>query len=242
MKKLIKINIGTNYLKDKKMKKKILMVFSLTSFASSLMAQSAFEGFYGQVGLGYESNSASEAGSTYVSSGSTTRNSLNRIFSNSNGLSSAVGIGYTRAITPKLTLGIGAEYYPFASSSTGYTSSIAGVSSGTGSWNKENSYNIFLSPGVVVSKDGLAYAKVGYSRMQAKSGSTGAASDTSNHKGYSLGLGFKQIIQGGIYGFVEGNYFKYNDLFATSVNSSGTAYLNSGTSSYNLLIGVGYKF
>jgi outer membrane immunogenic protein len=61
-----------------------------------------------------------------------------------------------------------------------------------------------------------------------------------------LGLGYKQIIKGGWYGFAEGNYFIYTP---TTYNMSGIGPLGAYTATqkisfngYNLLAGVGYKF
>jgi len=228
------------HLNDGEEMKKLLVAAAVAGLVGTANAQSAFEGFYGQVGIGYESVSASEKGSTFRSTGGTT-SPLNRNFSNSNGFTGAVGLGYTASITNTYTLGIGAEYYPISSQNAGYTFTIPGVSSGTGQWSKENSYNIFLSPGIVVSKDSLAYAKIGYSGAQTKSNVTGSSSGTVNYTGYSLGLGYKQIINGGLYGFAEGNYFNYGDKTSTTVNN-GTSTTKTGLSSYNFLVGVGYRF
>ncbi|QWD89244.1 hypothetical protein GQ367_01850 [Polynucleobacter sp. MWH-CaK5] len=65
--------------------------------------------------------------------------------------------------------------------------------------------------------------------------------------GYILGLGYKQIITGGLYGFAEGNYMSYGKK---SFSSSATLpdgrplnlTLNPDANAYTLLVGVGYKF
>jgi outer membrane immunogenic protein len=219
--------------------KKLLVAAAVAGLVGTANAQSAFEGFYGQVGVGYESVSASDKGGTFTSGGTTS--SLNRNLSNASGFTGSIGLGYTAYLTKSYTLGIGAEYYPISSQNAGYTFTIPGVTSGTGQWSKENSYNIFLSPGVVVSKDSLAYAKIGYSGAQTKSNVTGSSSGTVNYTGYSLGLGYKQIINGGLYGFAEGNYFSYGDQSSTTV-TTGTSTTKTGLSSYNFLVGVGYRF
>jgi len=46
------------------MKNKLLVVIATTLIAGSAMAQSAFQGFYGQVGVGYENNRVSSTTST----------------------------------------------------------------------------------------------------------------------------------------------------------------------------------
>ena len=58
----------------------------------------------------------------------------------------------------------------------------------------------------MVGNDGVAYAKVGYTGMSANTGG-----DTTNYTGYSLGLGYKQIMSGGLYVFGEFNYASYGN-------------------------------
>lgn len=128
-------------------------------------------------------------------------------------------------------LGIGAEYSFLPTSQANLTDTDGGVTL-TEKYKNQNTYNIFLSPGIVISKDSLAYAKVGYTGTSYKNESEGI---TDNLQGYSLGLGYKQIIRGGLYGFAEGNYFSYNNkTTACGSKLSGN--------SMNLLVGVGYKF
>ena len=60
--------------------------------------------------------------------------------------------------------------------------------------------------------------------------------DTYNFSGYSLGLGYKQIIEGGLYGFAEANYASYGSK--TLIDTNG----NLKPTTMNFLVGVGYKF
>ena len=103
-----------------------------------------------------------------------------------------------------------------------------------------------MSPALAVDKDKLVYAKVGYTGASTQTTYAGSNNPTTNFTGYSLGLGYKQIIQGGLYGFVEGNYFSYgNQTSNLSGTISGTAYTTTATvnaNAYNLLAGIGYKF
>ncbi len=214
-----------------------LGAFCLPGFAFS---QSAFEGFYGQIGVGYESVEASEKGSTYTSTGGTT-SSLTRSFSDSKGFASSIALGYSMPLSDSFVLGVGAEYYPLNSQNSGYTYTIPSVTSGTGNWKKKNSYNIFLSPGFVINKDSLAYAKIGYTSADTQNNITGSSANAETRNGYSLGLGYKQFIDGNLYGFAEANYFDYGDKTSTTV-SNGTSTTKTGMTSYNFLIGVGYRF
>jgi hypothetical protein len=199
-----------------KMKIKLLVAAAATVVASSAMAQSAFEGAYGQIGIGYQSSKAkfNQAGNS---------------FDSTNGFASAVGLGYNFSVSKDFLLGIGADYsfVPTSEANSTYTNDDG--STGSEKYKNQNTYNIFITPGFVISKDSLAYAKVGYTGTTYK-----FPSSSQNLTGYSLGLGYKQIIQGGLYGFAEGNYFSYSNKDVGGGNLSGN--------SMNLLVGVGYKF
>lgn len=194
--------------------KKILLTALLSGFVGTASAQSAFEGFYGQVGIGYQSTKPSMSGPTFQAS---------------SGFGSTIGAGYTFSIDKTFMLGVGAEYSPIPSSSSTFT----GEGGATGSYKNQNTYNIFISPGVAIGKDALAYAKVGYTGTSLK-----FADGTNNLTGYSVGLGYKQIISGGLYGFAEGNYLGYSNK--TFTDAVGPYQLKAN--SMNLLVGVGYKF
>jgi outer membrane immunogenic protein len=147
-------------------------------------------------------------------------------------------------INKDFLLGVGAEYNPFNSQSGNYNYGV-GSAKVNGTYQSQNQYNIFLSPATPVGKDGLLYGKVGYTGASIKA-SDGGASNTQNYTGYSLGLGYKQIISGGLYGFGELNYLSYNNKTNSYSGSvGGTAYSYSMTSSanvFNAVLGVGYKF
>ena len=141
-------------------------------------------------------------------------------------------------------LAIGAEYYPINSHSDNYTSTDLGKTS-SGTYQKQNVYNIYLAPGMNVGTDGLAYLKVGYTGATFKS-TEGSASSNENLSGYSLGLGYKQFFSGNWYGFGEANYFSYGNSVDNQSAKSGTRTLTWSTTLnanvYNFLVGVGYKF
>lgn len=213
------------------MKIKLLVAAAATVVASSAMAQSAFEGAYGQIGIGYESVAPSfSGGQVDIGNGRTAGYGISS--SNGNGFTGNIGIGYTFLVAPTFTLAIGAEYSPIESSSTNATISIPSLRySENAGWKKKDSYNIFVSPGFVIDKDKLAYAKVGYS------GATISADGNTNFTGYSVGLGYKQIISTAWYGFAEVNYSSYGNQNLGG-GTTGTFNFNST----NALVGVGYKF
>ena len=206
----------------------LLAVAGVASLASmQANAQSAFEGAYGQVGIGYENVTPSFSGGTYLG------RSYSISGNNSNSFVGTATIGYSFALAPSFLLGVGAEYSPFAGSNANYTVNIAGVGSGTAQYNKKNSYNIFVSPGFSIDKDKLVYAKVGYTGANIQTSGGGSDSLT----GYSLGLGYKQIISGGLYGFGEVNYASYSNA-----NIGGGASGTYSANATNVLAGIGYKF
>jgi len=201
-------------------------------------AQSKFEGAYGQVGIGYENVTPSTSSSlSYGGVNVPTSISLN----NSNSFAGTATIGYTFAVNNDFLLGIGGEYSPIEGQTQNITYNVAGVSVPGGTYQKKNSYNFFVSPGLAVGTDGLAYAKVGFTGASFNTGG-----DTTNYTGYSLGLGYKQIITGGLYGFGEVNYMSYGNQTSTqSAVVAGHVLTSSITSSANvtnLLVGLGYKF
>ena len=207
-------------------------------------AQSKFEGAFGQIGIGYESVAPSFSNSNFTVVGVGTA-PINTSISNSNGFTGVVTVGYMAAVTKDFLLGIGAEYSPIAGQKANYSGSVLGTSLGNGSYNKENSYNIFLSPATPVGNDGLLYGKVGYTGASIKD-TFGSSSTTLNYTGYSLGLGYKQIIQGGLYGFGEFNYMSYGNKTSTSSGTIAgytvTSTVTSNANAYNFLVGVGYRF
>lgn len=225
------------------MNKKLLVAALFAASTTGAFAQSAFEGAYGQVGIGYENVSPKLSNGSLTAAGTTYPYTTS--ISSSNSFTGNVGLGYTFAINKDYTLGIGAEYSPIEGSSANYTYSNPNLGSATGSYKKTSSYNVFLSPGVVVNKDGLAYAKIGFTGATIKD-TEGSTSTNTNYTGYSLGLGYKQIIQGGLYGFGEVNYMSYgNQTSNTSGTTGGTAYkttLTSSANAFNAVVGIGYKF
>ncbi len=222
------------------------LAIALATLATSSFAQSKFEGFYGQIAVGYESISPTLTNTPIAVSGSSTAIPLATSISSTSGATGNVALGYTASINKDFTLAIGAEYYPINSQSGNYTSTLAGKTS-SGTYQKQNVYNIYLAPGMNVGTDGLAYLKVGYTGASIKSSQgSDSTSSTDNLTGYSLGLGYKQFFAGNWYGFGEANYFSYGNSVDNQRASAGTRTLSWSTTLnanvYNFLVGVGYKF
>jgi hypothetical protein len=153
------------------------------------------------------------------------------------------------------SLGLGADY-SFLNSNTGSVTTTLTNTSGqfgnpiTYRTQVSQRVNLYVTPGYALANDKLVYLKAGYSSENLQAQGQGATSGTSNTTtvgGYIFGLGYKQMLADGFYGFAESNYMSYNKpswSSAYGVNSPGyTATINSGTpTAYKFLVGLGYKF
>ncbi len=222
--------------------KKLLVAAAVAGLVGTVNAQSAFEGAYGQLGIGYENNNIGSytltATGTPVASNS----------SNSGSFSGVIGLGYNFAITKEFLLGVGADYGVVPSSTFNSNAQFDSVLGNKVS----NRYNIFVTPGYAIDKNKLAYLKAGYSSQSLKitdqtpgESTVGETIGSGNVNGYVLGLGYKQMVQSGFYGFAEANYYSYSSAsFGSRTLSDGNviANVNPKSSAYQFLIGVGYKF
>jgi hypothetical protein len=220
--------------------------------ATAVNAQSSFEGAYGQLGIGYQgvTPSVSDVRVSLPSLGINNAPLTSSVGSSSN-FTGVVTAGYNFSVTKEFLLGLGVEYSPLASSTSNITANYGPDANdtfyrATSDFKIENAYNIFLSPGIAIDKDKLAYAKIGYTGANAN-----GAGQSISLSGYSLGLGYKQIIKGGWYGFGEVNYASYGNKSVTSsynstvigigsVPTTATSTISANT--MNVLVGVGYKF
>ncbi len=112
-----------------------------------------------------------------------------------------------------------------------------------------NRMSAYISPGYIIDENKLAYAKLGFSGEQVsskmQSGAGGAESGSQKAGGFVVGLGYKQIISGGFYGFGEVNYYGYKMPVTTITLDPSGGKLNGNANSlnaYQFLAGVGYKF
>lgn len=253
---------------------------------TSSQAQSAFAGFYGQISTGYESNQLGSLSSTssltpYAKSDANYTASSQTF----GGAPLVLGAGYYWQANDKWLLGVGADYSALtqtssnisignATNASGSTSIVSGQNPtfNGATLQLSNRFNLFLSPAYALDKDKLVYLKAGYSQVSAQYNRPTTltravngvsttipatnGNQTSNQGGYLIGLGYKQVITSGLYGFVEGNYMGYNapSYTFTSVNATNTS-TGASTSStrivsnnfaslntFQALIGLGYAF
>lgn len=224
----------------------LLTAVSLSALAQSTDSQKkSFQGFYGQVGIGYQITNITYSGTLI---GEPSSVGLVPGQGPSYGITGNVGAGYIYSINDRFTIGAGAEYYPVVGPPGNYTltSCTPSCSTGNGSYHTQNMYNLFIAPGISIGDDGLAYLKAGYTRASVKtqvSGELSIAGTVSNPFGPSFGIGYKQFITGSVYGFAEYNYQIYQKTTTLFQGSGGGILYNSNQSSVqNLLVGLGYRF
>lgn len=261
------------------------LVLAAASIASTgAMAQSsktnAWEGAYGQVGVGFgiftpkigSGAGVSPTGNTpagipglpanvpWTSLGYPATVSQSASASNVNNVNTGIAniaAGYNFGINESYILGVGATYYPGASSSaTGQLSLApttmnggAGVipipgGSTTATYNVKNLYSVVFTPGYVIDKDRLAYAKLGYTGTTIGLSGPTLAYTSVNLSGYTLGLGYKQMVSQSLYAFGEVNYGSYGNKSLSPTLTNGTALSGMTVSGNGLdfLVGIGYRF
>jgi serine/threonine protein kinase len=117
---------------EKRMKKIQLAMITASIIGMSatvVNAQSKFEGFYGQVGVGFSSVTPSLKGVTLTPPAGNSPSSygMGSSIDSTSSFAGAIGLGYTFAVAPKFTIGLGADYLPFNGES-GTTFTINGSS------------------------------------------------------------------------------------------------------------------
>jgi opacity protein-like surface antigen len=230
------------------MKNTLLITAIATAFSGQAIAESAFEGFYGQIGAGYES--------TNVSNKSADVNNGERIFNQgkemtADGIALVLGAGYNFAISDKFLIGIGGDWSTFNHATNVSTYTKADDSTNTTDINSKVSdrYSVFITPSYALDKDKLVYFKAGFSGQTVNSiiqspehDNFGQSAGKANLSGYVLGVGYKQVIAGGLYGFGEGNWYDYSKSKTNTALANNTVSSNPSAYTYTLTAGVGYNF
>ncbi len=203
-----------------------------------------FSGFYTQLGLGYQSFSPSFSDS-YYTLGSTTYSSTTQSGA-LQGVTGTLTAGYNFPMSSSFLLGIGAEISPIAGASSSVGgATIGNVSIPAASYQLNNSYNLFVSAVVPLEKMTAVYGKIGYSKANVTAGPN---LDALNYSGYSLGIGYKSVISGNVYAYIEANYFNYGKVSSSGtgvIPGSSTVYgysTNSTATAFNILYGIGISF
>ena len=211
---------------------------------SSAFAQSktnAWEGAYGQIGIGYEIYSPSSAtGTVTIPSVGTFPNTSSG--QNADGLTGKFSLGYNFGINSSYVLGIEASMYPGHSQSAA-TSSTTGPQTVNGTYRAANVWVVSFIPGFVIDKDRLAYLKLGYSGGTIESSSAIFSQQNISVGGFATGLGYKQMFSDSFYGFGEVNFAAFSPKSVTIATDTG-ATINSTTkgTGTDFIVGVGYRF
>ena len=153
----------------------------------------------------------------------------------------SISAGYTLAISGPWSLGVGATIAPGTSASADYAVLIntpRGTTTGPGTYNVANIYSITLQPGYAIDKEKLIYAKVGYTGATANTNSDSFGKASASLSGYALGLGYKQVITGGLYGYAEFNYANYSNVTVPYSQLSGTI----NATGMDVMVGLGWRF
>lgn len=222
------------------MKKKFLAL-SLIAATSTVFAQSKFDGFYLQGGVGFDNYDTTLSNGTITSTAGTPPSGSYTMTSNnidySNGLKGTFGIGYGFSLSQNALLDLGIDY----ATDSKYTSrtNISGGYASTSSGKIKDKYTYYIAPGYLLNKDSKAYAKIGF--ISANDVSDG---DKSSIKGMSYGVGYKQFIDKNIYFFAEGSYIKIDSKTYTGsgVSYTGSYSYTTKSDGYAGFVGVGYKF
>lgn len=234
----------------------------MASLANSGNGTNPFNGFYGQLATGYETNSFTQTSLSYTNiSPAELYSSGHNISSNqtASGMPLILGLGYNFSLNERWVLGIGADYSFLSQATDKFSASnpaFINASPLVGQQLKASDrYNIFLSAGYALTQHDLVYAKAGYSNQKINytrpaQDSTTGYSTSSNQGGYILGLGYRKTIGAGFYVYAEANYMKYssvslNGTIKTQVDSETiTTVINQSPSANTVtaLIGIGYGF
>lgn len=218
--------------------KKLLVAAAVAGLFGTANAQSAFEGFYGQIGIGFESNKPK---TSFVSNDFGDTSGPPYSDSSASGFSGAIGLGYSTSVSKDFLFTLGIDYSPL---------SLTGDSNWTSDFPNQYKYsnrlNVFVAPGYQIDKDKLLYVKAGYSMLNVKATGpigNGGGNPSANLNGYVAGLGYKQLIDKNLFLFGEGNYYSYGNK-SMNYNFGAGSFDNTNlkATSYQFLVGVGYKF
>lgn len=153
----------------------------------------------------------------------------------------SISAGYTLAIAGPWSLGLAATISPGTSPSADYAVLIStprGITTGPGTYNVANIYSLTLQPGYAIDKEKLVYAKVGYTGATANTDSDSFGKASADLSGYALGVGYKQVITDGLYGYAEFNYASYSNVNVPYSQLSGTI----NATGMDVMVGLGWRF
>lgn len=217
---------------------KLLSVCAMVTLTSSAFAQAQnFEGFSVYASTGY--NSWKSGFSNVVESGLPQTNlTIDSIESGATPLN--LGLEYTFPIDKDFTVGISWETNMLGGKSgTGNAvDTVKGTEVVTGIA-KSGSYQISVTPGVVMAPNTLLYGKIGYYSLANDYTLGGQDIFSFTSTGYGLGVGIKQMFTKNMFGFGE-----FNTRIAMSKNQTAREgfTFDLKVDGMSALVGVGVKF
>jgi hypothetical protein len=205
----------TGKVKNEKTRK--LLTLGLICFTQSVIAQSAFQGFYGQIATGYENNAVGRQ--DYQKDGHAAYTEQAKV-----GTAPLIaGFGYNFPISLEYLIGIGVEYSALNTKFSGVSAPCPGcVINAYGTQNQykvSNQYSIYVAPSYAFDLNKLGYLKIGYANQTIGesvlagpiAGNIGSSYGSRSVSGYVVGLGYKQAIgDAGLYVFGETNYYVFS--------------------------------
>lgn len=215
---------------------------TMVFMSSTAIANNSFDGFYGQLAVGYGHEELSNAQVVSSAIGGVT---LDQTKSNPRrtNFNSEIGLGYYKSVSNHFLLGIGASYSPQSQNLNTYTVASPGQPSLNGGYKTLNRYSLFLSPAFSVNDSGMAYLKLGYTGQTIK-GYTGFLNSmpSQQQSGYIIGAGYKHLISNSVFIFGEANYVSYTKTNSTFSYGGNLLTVSPQVEAYNGLLGIGYRF
>ena len=222
----------------------------LGTFISSAQAESQFEGWYGQAGVGANEPNLNLSSTPLVNSTPPYSHSITTHVTNSSNLSGVITVGYLKTIRDAFLFGVSLDAHPFVSPANSYALAISQpVITVNGEFQNQSNYALSMTPTWQISPSSMTYLKLGYvwgsvakNCTTTRNGASVAASQTINLSGTNVGIGFRHILSGQIYAYTELNAVYKNDNVQTNTSPAGSYTATSGGSYYNAIFGIGYRF
>jgi hypothetical protein len=225
-----------------------LSAIALLATSTNLMAQSkSFEGV--SVGLSASAIGLEVSGSGSTAAGASGSGSIGKVAE-----IAAIDLSYGYALGPNGIFQIGASYTPgkAKAGSTKFTDTAGDPSvtnSGTVSLQVKDPYTIYLAPTYVVSKDAAMYFKLGYSKADINTSTTGTVSlsrKPGDLEGWTYAVGSKIMLTPNAYFGVEASITDYDSVSATTAAVSGGTdggkTITADPKAVQAIVTLGYRF
>lgn len=145
-----------------------IFVVSSAMAESSELRSSAFEGFYGQVGTGYEQNRFSSLSRSQVNAWTNLSGRGAGDGQKASGMPLSMGVGYFHRLHEAYLLGVGVDYAPLVQQTAKFDTASTNDDNFSfkfrdASYKTSHRVNAYLMPAYAFDADKLGYVKIGYS-------------------------------------------------------------------------------